>query len=314
MSYWSEKSANGRKIARVALISTIFGLIESQRHDLFLKTFRMNEKFSKSSSSSSPAVVVGRFQGDTNRIPPLEPEPQPPGSAPKSWILSLHFMMISIGPRWQSLAQRRHWVSYPVVFVPIRCPKLIVLTPQRPFRPRNDHFGVRNVRFGVRNGRFGCRNNRFGLRNGRLGRRNGSFSVRNQCISYFRTPQRGAQAVKSSYYADSVSRVRWLWLWLWRGKVFCLRPKNTHKMVFIDLKLFSLWFVSEWFLWSFCKVAGLSRQRNHLIYAATAASIKCQGWLNQGEAHGARKQKVFDRCEKALTDQMLQKSWHERIT
>ena len=37
MSYRSEKSSNDRKVARIAPVWTIFGPIESQRHDLFLK-------------------------------------------------------------------------------------------------------------------------------------------------------------------------------------------------------------------------------------------------------------------------------------
>ena len=62
----SQPSSNGCKIARIAPISTIFGPIESQWHDLFVKKNRTNEPFSKSSSPSLPpsssSVVFGEIQ------------------------------------------------------------------------------------------------------------------------------------------------------------------------------------------------------------------------------------------------------------
>ena len=65
------KSSNGRKIARIAPISTIFRPIESQRHDRFPKTFssEQNERkvFEKLFAVVAAVVVVGRFREDTNR-------------------------------------------------------------------------------------------------------------------------------------------------------------------------------------------------------------------------------------------------------
>ena len=80
MSYRSEQSSNDRKIARIAPIPTIFGPIESQRHDLFLENFsnkRNEQKFFKNIVAMVAAiVVVGRFRRDTNRMPLLGAPPK----------------------------------------------------------------------------------------------------------------------------------------------------------------------------------------------------------------------------------------------
>ena len=58
---FSEKKSNGRKIARIALISAIFGPNESSRCVLLLNFFRKNEtneKFSKNSKKSSIFVSI----------------------------------------------------------------------------------------------------------------------------------------------------------------------------------------------------------------------------------------------------------------
>ena len=59
----------------MALTLTIFGPIESQRHDLFLENFfnERNERklFKKVVAVAAAIVVVGRFQRNTNRMPSL---------------------------------------------------------------------------------------------------------------------------------------------------------------------------------------------------------------------------------------------------
>ena len=63
---------NGRKIARIAPILTIFGPKSSQRRDLFLKIFRTNEKTKKHAKKPieraknrivQVVVIVGRVSG-----------------------------------------------------------------------------------------------------------------------------------------------------------------------------------------------------------------------------------------------------------
>ena len=71
ISYRSEQSSNNRKIARVAPILTIFGPIESQRHDLFLKnnSNETNESFPKvlrrHRCRHRRRLFSGRYKSDT---------------------------------------------------------------------------------------------------------------------------------------------------------------------------------------------------------------------------------------------------------
>ena len=64
MSYRSAKSSNGRKITRIAPISTIFEPIESKRHYLFPKKISNKRKVFEKLFIVAAAVVVGRFRLD----------------------------------------------------------------------------------------------------------------------------------------------------------------------------------------------------------------------------------------------------------
>ena len=79
ISNWSEKSSNGRKIARMAPILTIFEPIESQRHDRFRKSLRRRchrrrcRSFSERYKSDAVVNLIVGLQGPGSHRPLVEP-------------------------------------------------------------------------------------------------------------------------------------------------------------------------------------------------------------------------------------------------